>query len=263
MKDKHVLKSSTWKIIPALGLILMLSFCCTPEPNAWENVNEEGAFLVYRRQSLIGEETYSITSNKDSIVVKSLQGENERGRITGVQAELHLKMDLSPTYYVNRRLANGDTTNNFIMEVNSNEVSVWEGNFDVSTTATSSLFFPVHSNIPAAMEMMLYHYYFKQGKPAAIPTLPRGEISIKHTGQDIVQIKGVDIVLDRYVTEGINWGGRTIWLDESKNLIAMVKANTQIREMIRKGYEEALQVFIDGNVTEQMNALDQYTSDHK
>ena len=263
MKDKYVLKNSTWKMYAVLGLILMLSFGCSPEPNVWEDINEEGAFLVFRRQSLIGEETYSITSNKDSIIVKSLQGENERGRITGVQAELHLKMDLSPTYYVNRRLANGDTTNNLRVEVASNQVSVWESNFDVSTSATPEVFFPLHSNIPAAMEMMLYHYYFKQGKPAAIPTLPRGEVSIKHTGQDIVQIKGEEITLDRYVTEGINWGGRTIWLDESKNLIALVKANTQIREMIRKGYEEALQVFIDGNVTEQMNALAQYTSDHK
>jgi imidazolonepropionase-like amidohydrolase len=264
IKDKNVLKSSTWKMSAILGLmVLMLSFGCSPEPKAWEDINEEGAFLVFRRQSLIGEETYSITSNKDSIVVKSLQGENERGRITGVQSELHLKMDLSPTYYVNRRLADGDTTNNFRLEVKSNEVSVWEKKFEVSTTAKTDLFFPVHSNIPAAMEMMLYHYYFKQGKPAVIPTLPRGEISITHKGQDIVQIKGVDVVLDRYVTEGINWGGRTIWLDESKNLIALVKANTQIRELIRKGYEEALQVFIDGNVTEQMNALAQYTNDHK
>jgi imidazolonepropionase-like amidohydrolase len=264
MKDKNVLKSSTWKMSSVLGLmVLMLSFGCSPEPNIWEDVNEEGAFLVFRRQSLIGEESYSITSNKDSIVVKSLQGENERGRITGVQAELHLKMDLTPTYYVNRRLANGDTTNNFRLEVGSNEVSVWEKEFEVLTTATPEMFFPVHSNIPAAMEMMLYHYYFKQGKPIAIPTLPRGEITITHAGQDIVQIKGAEVVLDRYVTEGINWGGRTIWLDESKNLIALVKANTQIRELVRKGYEEALQVFIDGNVTEQMRTLSQYTSDHK
>lgn len=149
-------------------------------------------------------------------------------------------------------MANGDTTNNFRLEVGSNEVSVWEKKFDVSTTATPDMFFPVHSNIPAAMEMMLYHYYFKQGKPAEIPTLPRGEITITKTGQDVVQIKGAEVVLDRYVTEGINWGGRTIWLDESKNLIALVKANTQIRELVRKGYEEALQVFIDGKVISQI-----------
>ena len=88
---------------------------CTADAREWADVNEEGAFLMYRRQSLIGEETFSITSDQDSIVVRSLQGENERGRITGVQAELHLGRDLSPAWYVNQRIAGEDTTN--ILEV--------------------------------------------------------------------------------------------------------------------------------------------------
>ena len=65
----------------------------TPTKAQWQNVHEEGAFSVYRRQSLIGEEKYTIISNSDSIVIKSKQTENERGRITGDEAELHLKMD--------------------------------------------------------------------------------------------------------------------------------------------------------------------------
>jgi cytosine/adenosine deaminase-related metal-dependent hydrolase len=112
------------------------------------------------------------------------------------------------------------------------------------------------------MEMMLYHYYFKNGE-VTIPTLPRGEVTITHKGKDTITIKGEQILLDRYLTEGINWGGRTVWLDESQQLIALVKANTQIREMIRKGYEEALPVFIAGNVVEQMAALSKYTTDLK
>jgi imidazolonepropionase-like amidohydrolase len=264
MKGKIQLKKHAWKPgYVTVFILLTLISGCTPDSSSWENINEEGSFLVYRRQSLIGEETYSITSNEESIIVKSLQGENERGRITGVQSELRLNMNLSPIYYVNRRLANDDTTNIFRMEVATNEVSVWEKQFDVVTTATPERFFPVHSNIPAAMEMMLYHYYFENGKPRDIPTLPRGEVSITHTGQDIVQIKGEDITLERYVVEGINWGGRTIWVDKFNNLVALVKANTQIRELIRKGYEEALPTFIAGNVTEQIKTLSGYTKEHK
>ena len=253
-----------WKLWYASGFLLLFMLSgCSANAQEWKNINEEGSFLVYRRQSLIGEETYRITSNSDSIMVHSLQGENERGRITGVKAELHLTMDLAPTYYTNNRIANNDTSNIFRMEITSNEVSVWEKFFEVVTTETPEVFFPVHSNIPAAMEMMLYHYYFKHGMSGSIQTLPRGEVSIHHKGQDIVQINGKNITLDRYVVEGINWGGRTIWLDESKNLIALVKANTQIRELIRKGYEEAIQVFIYGNVEEQICALSKYTEDHK
>lgn len=251
---------SMWYLSKLFLLLLMTG--CSSISTKWEAINEEGAFLIYRRQSLIGEETYTITSNKDSIIVKSLQGENERGRITGVQATLYLKKDLTPIFYENKRITSTDTINNLKVEVTPKEVVVWEPNHEVDSTRVSD-FFPLHSNIPAAMEMMLYHYYFEKGHIEAIPTLPRGEVSITFKQKDTAQINGRKIPLDRYVVEGINWGGRTIWLDESKNLIAIVKANTQIRELIRKGYEEAKQLFINGNVEEQIAALTKYTEDLK
>ena len=82
------------------GVVLVVPVLsgCAPEVSSWEDLEVEGSFLMYRRQSLIGEETYTITSGHDSIVIKSLQGQNERGRISGVQAELRVKMDLSPTF---------------------------------------------------------------------------------------------------------------------------------------------------------------------
>ena len=242
--------------------LLVLVVGCSSTPNKWENINEEGAFLVYRRQSLIGEESYSITSNKDSIIVKSLQGENERGRITGVEAEMHLKIDLTPTFYQNRRLTESDTFINLKVEKKLDSIYVLEANQEPSVKENTD-YFPLHSNIPAAMEMMLYHYYFQKGNLKAIPTLPRGEVSINFIQNDTVEIKGEKVPLERYVVEGVNWGGRTIWVDESKNLVALVKANTQIRELIKKGYEEAKPFFIQGNVEEQMAALSKYTKDLK
>lgn len=263
MKHKIKIKQQFLKPVYHLKLlVLILMAGCSSAPNKWENINEEGAFLVYRRQSLIGEETYSITSNKDSIIVKSLQGENERGRITGVEAELHLKMDLTPTYYQNRRITAKDTTINLKVKTDNDSIYVWEANRDFNTVEYAN-FFPLHSNIPAAMEMMLYHYYFGKGNIKNIPTLPRGEVSINFKQKDTVTIAGEKVALERYVVEGINWGGRTIWLDESKNLVAIVKANTQIRELIKKGYEEAKPFFVNGNVEEQMAALSKYTDDLK
>lgn len=251
------------KLRSILKLTLLALVCgCSTAPSKWQNIEDEGAFLVYRRQSLIGEETYSITSNNDSIVVKSLQGENERGRITGVEAEMHLKMDLTPTYYENRRITSNDTVNKLKVTVGSDEVSIAELNHDLVTTEKTN-FFPLHSNIPAAMEMMLYHYYFDNDIKGSVKTLPRGEVSINFRKKDTALIKGKEVVLNRYVVEGINWGGRTIWLDESNNLIALVKANTQIRELIRKGYEEAKPLFIAGNVEEQMAQIADYTKNLK
>ncbi len=240
-------------------LALFFVVDCTAPLRTWEHINEEGTFLVYRRQSLIGMENYTITSDKESIVVNSLQGENERGRISGVNAELRLNMDLSPSYYVNQRIAGEDTTHIFKMKIDGDTVAVWEKHFDVVKLLKPEDFFPLHSNIPAAMEMMLYQYYFKKKRSVQLPAVPRGEISVLNKGQDVVLVGGRRKKLDRYVVEGINWGGRTVWLDEDRNLIAIVKANTQIREIIRKGYEEALPVFIEGNVEEQMNQLKAYT----
>lgn len=242
---------------------LALLTACSSETSEWENFKDEGTFFVYRRQSQIGEETYDISSNKDTIIVTSIQGENERGRISGVESKLYLTTDLEPISYFSRRISNNDTTNIIKMEVNGDKVSIWEKHFDVVTTNKKDAFFTVNSNIPAGIEMMLYHYYFKNNSDSSIPTLPRGEVSLTHKGEDIVQIDGKDVALDRYVVEGINWGGRTIWLDKSKNLVALVKANTQIRELIKKGYEEAKPFFIKGNVEEQMAQLSAYTKSLK
>lgn len=240
-------------------LLLLILSGCSDTVNSWADVDDEGTFLIYRRQSQIGEENYTIKSDGVSIRVKSLQGENERGRITGVDAELRLTMDLAPTSYFSRRIANQDTVNIFKMERSGDEVSIWEKHFDVITSKSPNEFYPLHSNIPAAMEMMLYQYCFKKGKSLKMPTLPRGEVSIVYKGQDIARIAGKEVPLDRYVVEGINWGGRTIWLDADKNLIALVKANTQIREIIKKGYEEAMPIFISGHAKEQIAALKEYT----
>lgn len=235
------------------------------EEPALANINQKGAFLIYRRQSLIGEESFNIVNGKDKLVVESLQGENERGRISGIQSELQIdKQDFAPLYYSSARKARGNSINIFKMELDEDQVTIWEKHFDPVQTDKPDLFFPLHSNIPAAMEMMLYHFYFKQqALPGGLPTLPRGEITISHRAKDTIQIKGKTSVLDRYVVEGINWGGRTVWLDEHKNLIALVKANTQIREIIRKGYESVMPVVIAGHVEEQIADLAQYTKKQK
>lgn len=261
MEHKPYFKIDMKKIDLLFVYVMTILFVtsCSPEPSWMTDDNRTGVFQVYRRQSPIGEERYEVINDNDTIKVKSIQGENERGRITGVLAELWLTEDLVPIYYSNQRISGEDTTNIFKMEMTAqDEVSIWEKDFDVVTARTPEYFFPLHSNIPAAMEMMLYHFYFKN-ELTHMPTLPRGEISISYKTKDTVSVKGETKILDRYVVEGINWGGRTVWLDGSNNLIALVKANTQIREMVRNGYEDALPTFIEGNVAEQMAALEAYT----
>ena len=91
-----IIKTHMIKIIRIpLFILFIINLSCTTEPPLWEDMNEEGLFLIYRRQSHIGEEKFSIQTVNDKIIVKSLQGENERGRITGVVAELQLEADLS------------------------------------------------------------------------------------------------------------------------------------------------------------------------
>jgi imidazolonepropionase-like amidohydrolase len=246
-----------------IAFVLLALAACSSNSSLEFPSEQEGTFLVFRRQSQIGKVSYTISKEKESIIVSSLQGENERGRITGVQAIMNLNEDLTPTFYVNRRISNNDTIVNFKMTSTEKKVTIQEKKFAEKTSSLPEVFFPVHSNLPAAMEMMLYHYYFKKGKPKNIKTLPRGIVSIKPVGEDIVKINGKSETLYRYVVEGINWGGRTVWLNHANQLVAIVKANTQIREIIREGYEDALPVFVQGNVNEQIKTLQQYTKEYK
>ena len=215
---------------------------------------------------MIGEESFNIISHKDEFVIESLQSENERGRISGVKSELIVdKNSFAPLEYGSFRVARGDTSTIFKMELAEDKATIWEKYFDPVTIDKPELFFPLHSNIPAAMEMMLYQYYFKQSlnTDEGLTTLPRGEIQNTHRAKDTIQIKRKQSILNRYVVTGINWGGRTVWLDEHKNLVALVKANTQIREIIKKGYESAMPTFIAGHAEEQITDLAQYTTNQK
>ena len=244
-----------------IGLIPM--FYTIWNPVELKTDEEEGTFLIYRRQSLIGEESFSISKQGNETVVWSLQGENERGRISGIQAILRLNEDLTPVFYENKRISNSDTVTQLKIFSKDQLLSVQEINQQELNTQIPELFFPVHSNIPAAIELMLYQYYFEKGKPKNIKTFPRGEVNIRQSGTDSIQLDGKMEILKRFVVEGINWGGRTVWLNQSNELVAIVKANTQIREVIRKGYEHALPVFVKGNIKEQMAALKQYTISNK
>ena len=125
------------------GLVLAVTLSsCIPGVSEWSDVHEDGSFLMYRRQSLIGEETFSIRSDGDSIVVRSLQGENERGRVTGVETELRLGQDLSPALYRSRRISDSDTTNILEVVATAQGVSVREKETDAVSLSAPDGFFP-------------------------------------------------------------------------------------------------------------------------
>lgn len=228
------------------------------ETSRWQKTNEEGSFLLYRRQSLIGEEIYSTVVENNAVIVKSSQSENERGKKTGFNATLRLTADLTPEFYENTFVNDEGAINVLKVSVEKAGVLVTEAAMDMEVKPPAA-FFPLHSDIPAAMEMMLYHYYFGRGLKTPVITYPRGQVSIEFRKRDVIDVNGAKIALNRYRVKGINWGPRTVWLDQANNLIATVKANTQFREVIRKGYEAGMPVFINGHVEEEMASLAEYT----
>ena len=63
-------------------LVVTVLVGCSSDTTSWEDRSEDGAFLMYRRQSLIGEESFTVTSDRDSIVVTA-------ERIEGYKAIVH------------------------------------------------------------------------------------------------------------------------------------------------------------------------------
>lgn len=255
-----MLKESIKHTIYFSLLVLLTMGCSVPEhESAFKSVIKADTFMVHRRQSLIGQEAYEIQQTDRGFSMTSTQGENERGRISGTRAKLEFTKEFKPLYYENIRVTDKDTTN-VLKVVYDKEGAVVSELYMEPFNVTGTQYFPLHSDIPASMEMMLYQYYFLNNKPDKIETLPRGEVTLSFRKKDTIVLQDKNIVLDRYTVKGINWGNRTIWVDQSKNLVALVYANTQFRELIRKGYEGALPYFIDGHVEEQMRALSDYTN---
>jgi imidazolonepropionase-like amidohydrolase len=218
---------------------------------------EQGKFTLHKFEQPIGEETYQIRRENDSLVARIDFKFTDRGSEVPLSTTFKAAQDLTPqSFEIKGRTARPVSIDE--------SVSIEEGQVHLRTRDKKSdlptpdgVFFTISGYAPTTMQMLMVRYWATHGSPAQLPTLPNGSVKIEPRGQDTIHLASKDETLDRYTVEGLIWGRETLWFDAQRNLVAAVSTDAEFDhfEAIRAGYESALGDFVSKAGADGMTAL--------
>ena len=218
---------------------------------------EQGKFTLHKFEQPIGEETYTVTPDGEALAVAVNFKFTDRASAVPLTATFRGTKDWTPLAFTIKGKTARPTTIDEAVDVTAGgaKVRVREEVRDVTPPAT---FFTIAGYAPATMQQLMVRYWAGHGSPAALATLPNnGTVKIEPRGQDVMNIDGKNVTLDRYTVEGLIWGRESLWFDAQRNLVAEVSVDAEFDhfEAIRDGYESGLGQFVGRAGADGMAAL--------
>src|SRR5580700_514691 len=218
---------------------------------------EQGKFTLHKFEQAIGEETYEIRHDGDSLAVKVDFKFTDRGSPVPLTATFRSAQDLTPqAFEIKGRTARGVEIDEAVT-LDAGRVRRRNRDQQSDSSSPSGPFFTIAGYAPTTMQMLMVRYWATHGSPAQLSTLPGGSVRVEPRGQDTIHLAAKDEKLDRYTIEGLIWGRETLWLDANRNLVAAISTDAEFDhfEAIREGYESALGDFVGRAGADGMAAL--------
>jgi imidazolonepropionase-like amidohydrolase len=99
-------------------------------------------------------------------------------------------------------------------------------------------FYTVSGYAPVSVHMMLLRYWTRHAVAGSIPTLFGSEARVEHRGVDKVRLGGKNVELQRYAVTGIIWGREWLWVDPSKQVVAVMTFSPGLNPIhaVRQGF---------------------------
>lgn len=218
---------------------------------------EQGKFRLHKFEQPIGEETFEITRDGNSLTVKMDFKFTDRGTPVPLSATFRSAQDLTPEAFEIKGQTARPVAIDEAVEVQSGKIRIRDRDKWTETAPPPAQFFTIAGYAPTTMQMLLVRYWATHGSPAELATFPSGKVKVEPRGQDAFTIAGKSEKLDRYTIEGLIWGRETLWFDANRNLVAAVTTDAEFDhfEAIREGYEAALGDFVGRAGTDEMAAL--------
>ncbi|MFZ3218073.1 MAG: amidohydrolase family protein [Candidatus Acidiferrales bacterium] len=217
---------------------------------------EQGKFILHKFEQPIGQETYEITRDGDSLSVNMDFQFTDRSTPVPLTASFRSASDFTPLSFVIKGKNSRVTDIDEAVEVQPEKIRLRDRE-KWSETARPAQFFTIAGYAPTTMQMLLVRYWAAHGSPAQLATLPSGQVKIEPRGSDTFTVDGKSQSLDRFTVEGLIWGRETLWFDSARNLVAAITTDAEFDhfEAIREGYESALGTFVSRAGSDEMAAL--------
>ena len=225
------------------------------------SVVESGKFRLHKFEQPIGEETYEVTREGNSLVTKSNFKFTDRGSPVPLTTILKTNADYTPeSFEIKGSTARGSTIDDTI-QISGKSATIREGK-DTRQANVPAKFFTIAGYAPTAVQQMLMRYLAKNKISGALETLPGGSVTVEKRGTDKFEIADQNVELTRYIVSGLIWGRESVWLDKQNNLVALVGVDAEFDhfEALRDGYESALATFVDKAAADGMASLSELSS---
>jgi imidazolonepropionase-like amidohydrolase len=232
----------------------------TPQPVPSASI-EQGKFTLHKFEQPIGQETYEIKRDGDSLAVSMDFKFTDRGTPVPLTATFRSAPDLTPQAFDIKGNTARPVTIDESLAIEAGTVHFRTRDKHSDSATPSGPFFTIAGYAPTTMQMLMVRYWATHGSPAQLATLPSGTVRIEPRGQDTIHITAKDAAkdekLDRYTVEGLIWGRETLWFDANRDLIAAISTDAEFDhfEAIREGYESALGDFVGRAGADGMSAL--------
>ncbi len=222
------------------------------------DVIEQGKFILHKFEQPIGQETYQVTLDGDTVATSIDFKFTDRGTEVPLSATFRAALDLTPKAFVIKGKTSRESTIDEDVEVFPDKVRLRDRD-KWTETAAPKQFFTIAGYAPATMQMLLVRYWANHGKPAELETLPGGHIRVEDRGKDFISVNGHGETLERYTVEGLIWGRETLWFNEHLDLVAAVTTDAEFDhfEAVLDGYESHLGTFVSRAGKDGMAALEE------
>jgi imidazolonepropionase-like amidohydrolase len=233
----------------ALSPVILLSQATNASTDA-------GRFRLYKFEQPIGEESYSLTHDGDTVTLTSDFAFTDRGSKVPLTATLHAAADYAPRSFVIKGSTSRISTIDTDVEINGATATIRQGS-DTRTVTAPQTFFTIAGYAPVAMQMALIRYWRAHGSPAQLAILPSGQVQIQDRGAETIAFDGRNLQVERYSIRGLIWGLETLWMDNDNNLAALVSTDAEFDhfEAVREDYEPALAKLVASAARDEMAAL--------
>ncbi len=230
-----------------------------------EPVLEQGKFTLHKFEQAIGQETYAIHRDGDSLEAKVDFKFTDRGSAVPLSVTFRSAPDLTPQAFDIKGHTARPISIDESLKIADGKLHLRNRSKETDSPLPSGPFFTIAGYAPTTMQMLMVRYWATHGSPAELTTLPGGWVKIEPRGEDTFRIEAMDKdqvgareeKLQRYTVEGLIWGRETLWFDSNRNLIAAITTDAEFDhfEAIREGYESALGEFVSKAGADGMSAL--------
>jgi hypothetical protein len=233
-------------------ICLAFAFCFTAFASAQPATS--GTFLLHKFAKEIGKETYSIEPKADTYTLTSHFLFTDRGTKVPLETTFTASTtNLTPVSYSAKGRSSRESAMDDTLTIQNSSLAITTSGKSQTTTPTSPWFI-TDGYSPVAQQEQMMRWWLTSGKPTEFTVYPSAaKVHIEPAAT--LTVNGT--AAHGYTVAGLIWGQESLWLDDAKNLIALVSTDAEFDhfEAVREPYEPSLDAFISAAVQSNLAAL--------